>query len=97
MPTHAGCTLTAAQRQQLADRMASLGMTRADLARKLDLSHPAVAYILRGERRPSEQTLTDLAAELGLQVEITHRIEIWDPADGPPKKKPRAKRRRRRD
>lgn len=73
-------------------RMNELSMTKADLARKLDVSPPRVSQILRGDENLTLRTLARLGCALGLRFELatddsTNRIArvtpIWSEAAPP--------------
>ena len=57
-------------RQAIKERMAGKGITAADLARELDVSHQAVSQIISGERGKIPQSLMDVLAKLGMTLTV---------------------------
>lgn len=50
--------------------MASKGVTAADLARELDISHQAVSQIITGDRGRIPQSLMDVLSKLDLTLTV---------------------------
>jgi len=56
--------------RQIQQRMAVLGMTRADLARKLKVSRPVVTRLLQGKPNMEMNSAVKLAAAVGLELHV---------------------------
>lgn len=61
-------SVTPEMRDRIFDALEKKGMTRADLARKLNLTYSHLHGILRGKKNPSRLLLEDLAGELGINL-----------------------------
>jgi transcriptional regulator with XRE-family HTH domain len=73
----ATATLSPFSRYLIRQRRKEMGLTMAELARRLGFSRSWLAIIERGLQPPSENALRAMCGELGLHMEVTHQIDIW--------------------
>lgn len=57
-------------RQAIKEKMAGNGITAADLARELDISHQAVSQIISGDRGKIPKSLMDVLSKLGMTLKV---------------------------
>lgn len=62
-------------REAIEDHMRRVGVTNADLARKLEISPQAVGQITNGQRGRIPDSLNDLLEALDLELTVTPRTE----------------------
>ena len=67
---------------QLDDRRSRLRMSKADLARRSDVSQPTVSRVLSGqESRPRMDTVIAIATALGVEVRLSEASQVHEKYD----------------